>query len=104
MKKIYLLLGALHLSAFVFGQNLDDITQRNIVQSKPVLTFADMNESDISWEKKIWRVIDVREKLNQSFLNPSTPFFDILTEAARQGEITLYSTEADDFSIPLSSL
>jgi len=81
---------------------LDDITKRNIVQEKLPLAYAPIQERDIFWENRIWRVIDVREKMNLPFANPERPFFDILVDAAQTGEITLYDTETDDFSYPMN--
>ena len=68
---------------------LDDITKRDIVQQKLPLAYEHVDERDIFWENRIWRVIDVREKMNLSFANPNRPFFDILKEAAQEGKITL---------------
>ena len=61
-----------------------------------------LREADIFWEKRIWRVLDVREKVNLAFAYPERPFFTILMEAAEAGEITVFSTEDDKFSIPLT--
>lgn len=101
MKKYLLFFAFLNLSSSIFTQTLDDFTDRKIVQQKPVLKYAELNESDIMWQKRIWRVIDVREKINQPFLNPDHTFFKLLTESARAGELQLYHIEKDDFSIPL---
>lgn len=81
---------------------LDDITKREIVQQKIPLAYEPINERDIFWENRIWRVIDIREKMNLPFANPKKPFFSILVEAAQEGKITLYDTEKDDFSHQMS--
>lgn len=101
MKKIILLFAISIISSSIFTQTLDDFTNRKIVNKKPILQYPELNESDILWEKRIWRVIDVREKINQPFLNSENTFFEILTEAARAGELQLYNIEKDDFSMPL---
>lgn len=90
------------LLSFVQAQPLDDIVQRTTTQEKNALAYAPVREADIFWEKRIWRVIDVREKMNLAFTYPEAPFFNILTDAVENGEITLYSAETDDFSYPLS--
>ncbi len=81
---------------------LDDIVQRTTMNEKPVLPYDPVREADIFWEKRVWRVIDVREKMNQAFTYPEMPFASILLNAATNGEITVYSTEDDKFSYPLT--
>ncbi|TXB63259.1 type IX secretion system ring subunit PorN/GldN [Phaeodactylibacter luteus] len=81
---------------------LDDIVEKRLTLEKRVLPYDHIREADIFWEKRIWRVIDVREKMNLAFAYPERPFFTILMEAAEAGEITVYSTEDDKFSVPLT--
>ncbi len=87
----------------LFAQPLDDIAFRTVVTDKPVLAYELPNERDLFWQKRVWRVLDVREKINLPFIYPQAPLFDILTNAAKAGELTLYSGEKDDFSVPLST-
>lgn len=81
---------------------LDDIVEKRLTVEKRVLPYDHIREADIFWEKRIWRIIDVREKMNLFFAYPERPFFTILMDAAESGEITVYSTEDDKFSIPLT--
>lgn len=81
---------------------LDDIVEKRLTVEKRVLPYDHVREADIFWEKRIWRIIDVREKMNLSFAYPERPLFTIFQEAAESGEITVYSTEDDKFSIPLT--
>lgn len=82
---------------------LDDIVEKRLTLEKRVLPYDHIREADIFWEKRIWRVIDVREKMNLPFAYPERPFFTILMEGAESGEITVYSTEDDKFSVPLTA-
>jgi len=82
---------------------LDDITDRTVVTDHRVLKYQPIRESDILWEKRIWRVIDTREKMNLSFVAPESPLFSILSEAALSGDLTVYSTQDDRFSKPMTS-
>lgn len=82
---------------------LDDIVPRTVMQEKQLLQYPALRESDILWEKRVWRVIDTREKINLPFRYPPKPFFNILAEAAGGGEITVYSVEDDQFSLPLTA-
>ena len=77
---------------------LDDIVEKRTIMQKRVLAYDHVREADILYEKRIWRVIDVREKMNLPFSYPERPFFTILMDAAKSGEITVYSAEDDKFS------
>jgi len=85
-----------------FDAPLDGIVEKKIITDRRVLPYDDIREADIFWEKRVWRVIDVREKLNLPFSYPEEPFFSILMKAAEEGEITVYGTEDDKFSYPLA--
>jgi gliding motility associated protien GldN len=82
---------------------LDDITTRSIVSEHPVLAYAPIRESDILWEKRIWRIIDTREKMNKPFVAPESSFFQIISQAALAGDLPVYSTEDDKFSKRLTA-
>ena len=99
----YLLIFALLPLFFsnIMAQVLDDIVKREIIKDRKVLAYKPLREADIFWEKRVWRVIDVREKMNLSFINPQAPFFDIIINAANSKQITLYSAEDDKFTYPL---
>ena len=84
------------------GRPLDDIVGKRITGDKRLLPYDHVREADIFWEKRIWRVIDIREKMNLPFAYPERPFFSILMDAATGGEITVYSTEDDKFSSKLT--
>lgn len=101
MNKILIYLFTFAVCGQLHAQNLDDITRRTTLQEKPPLAYPALSERDLFWEHRVWRVIDVREKMNLPFINPERPLFDIITEAAEQSKITLYSAETDDFSLPL---
>lgn len=72
---------------------LDDIVERKFYKEKKVLAYDPLREADIMWERRIWRVIDVNEKLNKPFVYPQAPFINILMDEAIEGNITVYSDE-----------
>ena len=84
------------------GRPLDDIVDKRITSEKRLLAYDHVREADIFWEKRIWRDIDIREKMNLPFAYPERPFFSILMDAAINSEITVYSTEDDKFSASLT--
>ncbi|NND05712.1 MAG: gliding motility protein GldN [Saprospiraceae bacterium] len=80
---------------------LNDIVAKKIMQERFILPYEPIREADLFWEKRIWRVLDIREKQNRPFAYPEAPFFQILTEAVDAGEITAYSDE--DFTSPITN-
>lgn len=65
-----------------------------------------VREADVLWSKRIWQVIDLREKMNQPlYSNPAGEtqgLMDVLMQAIESREITAYDVDAEDFSIPIT--
>lgn len=74
---------------------IDDIVHRTLMVENGVLPWEPVREADIAWTKKIWRVIDVREKMNLSFQYPGMPLFQILKEMVENGDAKAF--KSDDF-------
>lgn len=79
---------------------LDDFTTRQVIAERPVLPYQSVREADILFEKRIWRVIDVREKMNLPFTYPEAPLFTILADAAKAGQLQAYAD--DRFAEPMT--
>ncbi len=77
---------------------LDGVYERKIIAETPPLKYDHIREADVFWEKRIWRVLDVREKMNKPFVYPEEPFINIILKAANEEQITLYSTIDDKFT------
>ncbi|MEL6124642.1 MAG: hypothetical protein AAFR14_13085, partial [Bacteroidota bacterium] len=71
----------------------DDIVPKNFMAQSKVLDYEPLREIDVLWERRIWRVIDTREKMNQPFRNEDKPFFKIIQELADNGDIRLFEDE-----------
>ncbi len=84
-----------------FLKPVNDVVDRKMVVERVALPYEDVREADIMWSKRIWRVLDVKEKINLPFASPDRPLITILLEAADTGAIQLYGTLTDDFSEPL---
>ncbi len=84
------------------GRPLDDIVEKRLTIESRVLPYQPVREADIFYEKRIWRVIDVREKMNQPFAQPELPLFTIIMDGINSGEIRAFSAEDDKFSYQLS--
>lgn len=73
-----------------FKRPLDDIVENRSMQERMVLPYEPLRESDVFWKKKVWRVIDVREKMNHHFAYPVKPLITIMMEAAMRGDVRAY--------------
>ena len=86
---------------------LDGIVERKTILDKQVLPYESIREADILWSKRIWRVIDVREKLNLPFANQETgaSFFEILMRGIQDSAsgIKAYKTDNDKFTNKFTS-
>lgn len=87
-----------------FGEApLDDVVKKEVMMERRVLAYQPIRESDIFWEKRVWRIVDVREKMNLPFAYPEEPFFRILSDAASNGDLPVYSVDDDKFTKRLST-
>jgi gliding motility associated protien GldN len=82
---------------------LDDIVENTITLKKRVLPYDQPREADIFWKKRIWRLIDVREKMNQPFVYPKRPFLKILLDATNSAEHPLRIFKDEEFKIPMDT-
>ncbi len=72
---------------------LDDVVRKTMIFENRVLPYERLREADVPWEKRIWRILDVREKRNLPFTYPVQPFFTIIADAAKSGEIKVFKDE-----------
>lgn len=117
MKKSSIILALLLLvaAAGAFAQQIvntpprDGVIDRNEKLEKKPIAYPWIRLADYVWEKRIWRVIDLREKMNQPMYFPETPhnnwksFMTIIMDAVKEGAITAYDAKSgtDEFIIPL---
>lgn len=82
---------------------LDGVVDETNIGQKRVLAYPPVREADILWKKRVWRVIDTREKMNLPFRYPKMPFFSILVNEIENGKIKAYSSENDEFKLSLNA-
>ena len=80
---------------------VDDIVSRRMIEDNAVLPYESIREADIPYSKRIWRVIDTREKMNLVWRSEGAPFFNIIKDLITNGEITVFEDEF--FKQPLTS-
>lgn len=89
----------------------EDAIERNLVKDRTPLTYEHIREDDAVYRQRVWRNIDVREKINTSFRNPTVDndgsqlFIAILYRAITNPDslnrVTAFKDER--FSVPYSS-
>jgi len=79
------------------------------LQEKKPIPYYPVREADVIWKKRIWRIMDLRQKMNHPFYYPETPqkgwknFMTVIMDAIREGTITAYDPAKDDqFLVPLT--
>jgi gliding motility associated protien GldN len=72
---------------------VDDIVRKRIVVENKLMAQQPIREADITWQKRIQRVIDSREKLNLPFRSQELNLFSTLRTLVAEGKITAFSDE-----------
>ncbi|MDR1405844.1 MAG: gliding motility protein GldN [Prevotellaceae bacterium] len=86
---------------------MDGAFYRDILQEKEPIPYPPTRESDVMWARKIWRIIDLREKINYPLYYPTEvlqgrkSLVQALVQAIQSGNITAYDTDSDEFTTVL---
>lgn len=74
--------------------------------TRRVVPYPHVREADIMWHRRVWRVIDLREKINHPLYYPiqkiedRKSLFDVIKDGVLEGTITAYDVESDEFEVP----
>lgn len=92
---------------------VDNIIDRQLVKDRTPLPYEHIREDDAVYKQRIWREIDIREKMNLPFRhsanedNGNQRFISILFSAVTDGpdssRVTAFDSDDDRFTIPLTS-
>ncbi len=91
---------------------LDGIVKREQVKEREPTPYPAIQEADIFWSKRVWRTLDLREKINYPLYYPTEvlrsrkSFVQTLVGAVQQGTLKAYDTDSDEFitELPASEL
>ena len=84
----------------------DNATDKSSILERTPLPYEHLRWDDALFAEKVWREIDLREKINQVFRyeaqddNGSQIFVDMLLKAIKSGEVTAFAD--DRFTTPVS--
>jgi gliding motility associated protien GldN len=113
MKKLFFLVimfAAIAFSPAIEAQNvLDGIYPKEHVLNRKPIPYPHVREADVMWAKKVWRVIDLREKINLPLYYPITTMdgrlslIQLLMQGIQYEGLTAYSTKyEDEFKVEMS--
>ncbi|HVZ57456.1 MAG TPA: gliding motility protein GldN [Chitinophagaceae bacterium] len=87
----------------------DGALEKTVFKDRIPLPYEYLRADDALFTERVWREIDVREKINLPFQykaeddNGSQRFINILVNAVRSGKVTAFSPDDDRFTTPLDS-
>jgi len=116
MKKLILLLVAATFSLVaVDAQNvlttgdMNSVYKKEKHHNKKVQPYPSLRQADVMWSRKIWREIDLRQKINHPFYYPENngipgaavtddrkSLIDVIYSAIKEGSITAYGNAVFD--------
>jgi len=76
------------------------------IRREPI-AYPGLREADLMWQRRIWRVIDLREKMNQYLYYPQEvsngrrSLFNIIQTGLRMDLLKAYDPAYDDFQVPM---
>lgn len=92
-------------SVFQPGDYRDGIYTKENTPNRRVIPYTYLREADVMWEKRVWREIDLREKINHPLYYPKeevagrTSLLQVLKRAIFKNEVIAFQDE--EFLIPL---
>lgn len=114
MRKILVFIGVVALLIGVGKQEakaqiVDGAYSRTDIYSRKPTPLPYLREADVMWRKKVWRIIDLREKMNQTLYFPTKEIegrnnlVNLLVKGVKDGKLTAYDAKNDDeFKIPMT--
>jgi gliding motility associated protien GldN len=120
MKKIILLfitvtIASANAQDILSTEEMNSIYKKDRHHSKRVQPYSPLREADVMWSRKIWREIDLRQKINHPLYYPENDgvahtiddrksLIDVIYSAIQEGSITAYgnATMDDEMKEPMT--
>ncbi len=91
------------------AQIIDGAYKRVDLKDRKPTAIPYTREADVMFRKKVWRIIDLREKMNQPLYFPTevmdgrSNLVTLLVQGIKEGKLTAYDAKFDDeFKIPMT--
>ena len=113
MKKLVFLIFIGLTTSFAFAQQkqsdvLDGVYVKEHVHARKPEPYHHLREADMMWGKKIWRMLDLREKINHPLYFPIRKMddryslIDLLLYGIENEGLVVYSDIDDEFTTPIT--
>ncbi len=113
MKKTLLLLCSVVFVSVGYAQQkqsdvLDGVYVKEHVPARKPVPYHHLREADMMWGKKLWRMLDLREKINHPLYFPTKKMddryslIDLLIYGVENEGLTVYSDIDDEFTTPIT--
>lgn len=73
---------------------LDGLYKKSNILDAKVTPYANVREADVMFQKRVWREIDLRDKMNRIYASPKARLIDVIMTAVMAGELTAYDASA----------
>jgi len=96
----------------ILDRPLDGYYKKINTENAQPVAYASVRQADVVFARRIWREIDLREKMNQYLASPKARLIDVLMDAIKNDELRVFdatptkeSPNGDDFTYakPLTS-
>ncbi|HHW59122.1 MAG: gliding motility protein GldN [Bacteroidales bacterium] len=104
----FLILSVITLQGQVIEAPTDGAYEMDDLHNRVPVPYQFIHESDVLYAKRIWREIDMREKINHPLYYPIQPtnrrysLMSVIMIGVQEGGITPFSPESDDFKVPMT--
>lgn len=112
LKKTVVILFFVSIGIPMSAQNkiLDGIYIKEHTPTRRVIPYTHVREADVMWSTRVWRLLDLREKINHPLYYPLDPInnrkslFQVIKEGVEEGTITAYDNplKDDEFKLPMT--
>jgi gliding motility associated protien GldN len=98
---------------FIFLLSVSSVSSQNVLDgvfvkehypTRKVIPYTHLREADVMWSKRIWRKIDMREKINHPLYFPTEKIKDrrsltqVIIDAVNEGSLTAYRGDDEEFT------
>ena len=107
-RKIFLVLLSFLMTGFASAQTFKDIYLKEIPDNQKI-NYPFLREADVVRSKRYYRMIDLREKINQPLYYPTNEvadgrknFINVILEEVKAGRLNVYDTKLAVDTLPVS--